>query len=159
MGVAAQLLSRPLPKLQTSVSVTYARAAFEGASGQYARGDLLPYVPQLVARADLAFTPTLGRVLERELRGHVGVALTGLGRRPLPYGELGHDALLADARVALRLGPLETSLDVTNLLDAEWYDGEFVYSSRFGDTASLVPVRHVTIGPPRTILWSLVFYV
>lgn len=159
MGAAAQLLSQPLSRLQVSVSLTYARAAFERSGGSYARGDLLPYVPQLVARADVGYTPVLGRVLERELRGHLGAALTGFGRRPLPYGELGHDALLADVRAALRLGPLETSLDVQNLLNAEWYDGEFVYSSRFGDAASLVPVRHVTVGPPRTFLWSLALYV
>jgi outer membrane receptor protein involved in Fe transport len=159
MGVAAQLLSQPLPRLQASVSLTYARAAFERSGGQYVRGDLLPYVPQLVGRADVGYTPALGRVLERELRGHVGAALTALGRRPLPYGELGHDALLADVRAALRVGPLEMSLDVQNLLNTEWYDGEFVYSSQFGDAASLLPVRHVTVGPPRTFLWSLSLYV
>ena len=98
-------------------------------------------------------------MLDRELRGHFGAALTGLGRRPLPYGELGHDTLLANARVAFRIGPLETSLDVQNLLGADWYDGEFVYSSSFGEAASLVPVRHVTVGPPRTFLWSFALHV
>ncbi len=155
MGVAGQLVSRPLPELLASASVTYARAALQRSGGPYTRGDLLPYVPQLVARLDLAYTPLLARFFERDLRGHFGAAVTGLGRRPLPYAELGHDALLADVRAALRFGPLETSLDVYNLLDTSWYDGEFVYSSRFGDAPSLVPVRHVTVGPPRTLLWSL----
>jgi outer membrane receptor protein involved in Fe transport len=159
LGVAAQVVSRPLPQLLASASVTYARAAFERSGGQYARGDLLPYVPQLVARLDVGFTPVLGRLLEQELRGHFGAAVTGLARRPLPYAEMGHDVFLADVRAAFQLGALETGLDVQNLFDADWYDGEFVYSSQFGDAASLVPVRHVTVGPPLTFLWSLTLHV
>ena len=45
---------------------------------------------------------------------------------------------------------------------AFWYDGEFVYASDFGEEsgqgASLVPLRHVTVGPPRTLLWSFAVY-
>ena len=66
---------------------------------------------------------------------------------------------LIDARAGLRLGPVETHLDLYNLFDADWYDGEFVYASQFGDAASLVPVRHVTVGPPFTLLWSLTLFV
>ena len=93
------------------------------------------------------------------LRAHIGAATTVIARRPLPYGELGHDALLFDARATLRLGPLETGIDVYNLLDARWYDGEFVYASAFGDAASLVPERHVTVGAPRSFLWTLTLFV
>jgi hypothetical protein len=67
--------------------------------------------------------------------------------------------LLVDARAALRWGPLETGIDLYNLLDADWYDGEFVYASQFGDAASLVPARHVTVGAPLSVLWSLTLFV
>jgi hypothetical protein len=127
---------------------------------------LLPYVPQLVARADAAFTPTFGDVPSLgglpslgALRAHFGVAGTYIARRPLPFGEFGHDALLFDARAALRLGPLETGVDVYNLFGADWYDGEFVYASAFGGAASLVPERHVTVGAPRSFMWTLTLFV
>lgn len=156
LGATLNVVLSASELLVASGSFTYSRASFDGDAGQYARGDLVPYVPQLVARADAAVTPILGRFKGGgALRSHVGMALTYLGRRPLPYAELAHDIFSIDARAALRLGPVETSLDVYNLLDAAWYDGEFVYASAFGGAASLVPERHVTVGSPRTFIWSL----
>jgi TonB family protein len=160
LGAAVSAVYEPSELLVASGSFTYTRATFAGDGGAYASGDLLPYVPQIVARADVAFTPVLGEVFDwGALRAHVGVAATYLGRRPLPYSELGHDVGLIDARAALRLGPFETSLDVFNVLDADWYDGEFVYASAFAGEPSLVPQRHVTVGPPRTFVWSLTLFV
>jgi iron complex outermembrane receptor protein len=172
VGGALNVSFEPLPTLVASGSVTYARASFEDDLGQYRQGDLLPYVPQLVARADAAFTPTFGDVLSLgalpplgalsslgALRSHFGLAATYIARRPLPYGEFGHDALLFDARAALRLGPLETGIDLYNLFDAGRYDGEFVYASAFGDAASLVPERHVTVGAPRSLVWTLTLFI
>jgi hypothetical protein len=160
LGAALNVLFEPTPQLLASGSFTYARASFEDDLGQYRQGDLLPYVPQLVARVDAAFTPTLGEVSSLgALRSHFGLASTYIARRPLPYGEFAHDALLFDARAALRLGPLETGIDVYNLFDANWYDGEFVYASAFGSAASLVPERHVTVGAPFSFVWSLTLFV
>jgi outer membrane receptor protein involved in Fe transport len=69
---------------------------------------------------------------------------------------MGRDVLLVGARAALRLREVELSLDVENLLDARWFDGEFVYASRFSSgAAELVPAPHVSVGPPRTLLLSL----
>jgi hypothetical protein len=157
-GIAANLIAEPSSWFVSSTSLTYARATFEESGGQYEAGELLPYVPQLVGRAELAFSPVLGAFGDRALRSHFGSGVTYFGRRPLPYGEFGHDALLLDASGQLRWGPYETRLEVYNLLDSDWYDGEFVYASDFGGNASLVPVRHVTVGPPRTLLWSLAIY-
>ena len=155
-GATLNVASEPLPDLLANASVTYARATFAGSSDRYAAGSLVPYAPQLTARADLAFTPLLGEVGRfGALHSHFGAGATYFGRRPLPYGETGHDALLIDARAALRLGPIEMGLDVYNLLGAAWYDGEFVYASSFGGAASLVPERHVSVGAPRSWLWSL----
>jgi iron complex outermembrane recepter protein len=156
LGAAINVALEPLPDLLANASFTYARATFDGDSGQYAKGDLLPYVPQVVARADAAFTPELEGVFAwGGLRGHLGIGATYLGRRPLPYAEFGRDTFLLDARAALRLGPVETALDVYNVLGADWYDGEFVYAAAFTGSASLVPERHVTVGAPRAFVWSL----
>ncbi len=49
---------------------------------------------------------------------------------------------------AARYKFVEVGLDVYNVLDAAWFDGEFVYASRFSQGAAedLIPVRHVTAG-------------
>ena len=156
-GVAAEMVARVAPWFTSSLSLTYTRATFREGDGTYDKGALLPYVPQLVGRADLAFEPRLGQLFGRTLAGQFGGGLTMFHDRPLPYGETGHDAFLIDLRAGLGWGPLRLTLDVTNVLDARWFDGEFVYASRFDQSraASLVPQRHVTVGPPRTGLLTL----
>jgi hypothetical protein len=154
-GVSVNLVSEPTTWFVSSTSLTYTRAAFTGSDARYSKGDLLPYVPQVVVRSELAFTPRLGRFWGYDVHGHVGGALTFLGRRPLPYAELGHDVFLADARASVRLGPVETGIELFNLFDANWYDGELVFASAFSGAAALVPTRHVTVGPPRALFWSL----
>ena len=158
-GVAANLGARPVPWLLSSTSFTYSVARFEADGNGYHTGDRVPYVPDLVVRSDLALTPELGTIVGRTLNSHFGTGLTYFGRRPLPYGQFGHDAFLIDASASLRLGPVETGIEIYNLLDAEWFDGEFVYASAFGGQESLVPERHVTVGPPRTFLWSLSLFI
>ena len=156
-GIAAEMTARANDLLLLSSSATYTHAAFTGASSQYGKGDLLPYVPQLVLRTDAALKQKLGRVLGRDLEGRVGAGLEGLVGRPLPFGELGRNVFLVDASAGLRLKEVELGVDVFNVLDASWYDGQFVYASNFSRAASpaRVPFRHVTVGPPRTIFFSL----
>ncbi|WP_438023155.1 TonB-dependent receptor [Sorangium sp. So ce233] len=156
-GVALDAVARPAPWLVSSVGLTYTRAAFTAAGGRYAAGDLLPFVPQVVARADLAVTPRLGALFGRRLEARAGAGVTLLHRRPLPFGEIGHDALLTDVTAHLRYHRVELGLDVYNLLDAAWFDGEFVYPSSFtrGAAPDLLPARHVTVGAPRSIFASL----
>jgi hypothetical protein len=158
-GVAANFVAEPVPWFVSSTSFTYVRAAFTRDGEAYRSGDLLPYVPQVVMRSDLAVSPTLGKAWGHELRSHFGAAWTYLARRPLPYAELGHDIFLVDLNASLRLGPVETGIEIFNLLDSDWYDGESVYASEFTNSASLVPVRHVSVGPPRALFWSLSLYV
>jgi TonB family protein len=159
-GVAVDLAVRPSRAFTLASSLTYARADFTASSKQYQAGDLVPYAPQLVGRTDVSFDPKLARLLGRDLFGHVGVGLTFLHRRPLPFGEIGRDIFLTDAGVGVRLGEVELDLDVYNLMDDRWFDGEFVYASSFtqGAAPSLVPQRHVTMGAPRTALFSLALH-
>jgi hypothetical protein len=145
-GVSAALQARPLPGLTAAVSATVAHAYVT------ATDTLLPYFAPLVARADVGWE----RPLEWSWLGagatfSVGTGLTLLGPRPLPFDERSRTVFLADAQVALRRGELGVRLEVKNLLDTRWRDGEFVYSSRFDpdSAASLVPARHFTAGPPR----------
>ncbi|PKN31392.1 MAG: hypothetical protein CVU63_24175 [Deltaproteobacteria bacterium HGW-Deltaproteobacteria-20] len=146
------LVACPSEWLFSMASLTVVRAVFRESEGIYEEGYLLPYAPQVVARSDTAFRPVLGTVAGAPVQGHLGLGLTLLGRRPLPYGQMGHDVVLADAAARARWRALEISLEVFNLMDTGWYDGEFVYASSEsrGAVASRVPQRHVTVGAPRT---------
>lgn len=156
-GASAELMALPTPWLASAVSATYTRAEFRESNSQYRAGDLLPYVPQWVVRTDLALQPTVARVFERDLVAKLGVGSTYLGRRPLPYAEMGHDLFIVDARAGLRLKEVELDIEALNALGAKYYDGEFVYASSFsqGTQPSLVPARHVTVGPPRIVFATL----
>lgn len=156
-GVTVEGTAKPERWLLTTMSLTYTKAQFAESQGIYEAGTLVPYVPQWIARSDLAVTPRLATVRGRALDGRLGSGLTFMHRRPLPYGEIGHDIFLIDATASLRWGPIEAGIDAFNLLDARWYDGEFVFASRFrrDQAASLLPQRHVTVGAPRTLLASV----
>jgi outer membrane receptor protein involved in Fe transport len=158
-GAAADVVVTPRPWLVGAVSATYAHAAFTAGDAQLGAraGDLVPYVPQWVFRADAAARPTLGTWRGIPIAGRLGAGASLMARRPLPYGEWGHDVFLIDTAAALRVGRVELTAEVFNVLDARWYDGEFVYASRWnrGQAASLVPQRHVTAGAPRTLFFSM----
>jgi hypothetical protein len=113
-----------------------------------------------IARADVAATPVLAVWRGHELRARAGAGASLLARRPLPYREMGHDIFLLDAVIGASLGAVEARVEAFNLLDASWFDGEFVYASRWDQSAapSLVPQRHVTVGAPRTVLFTLAVY-
>lgn len=159
-GVSAEMSAQPTPWFTAAASITYTRAEFTNTDGGYNAGDLLPYAPQLVIRTDVAFTPTLGRALNRPLTSHFGLGQTGIARRPLPYGEMGHDYTLLDANASLRLREVELGVSAFNLLNLNWYDGEYTFASNFerGASPSLVPQRHVTVGAPRTVLATLTLF-
>ena len=160
-GIAAELTARANDLLLLSSSATYTHASFTAGDDQYGQGDLLPYVPQLVLRTDATVKRKLTRVLERDLEGRIGTGLEGLIRRPLPFGDVGQNVFLIDASAALRLREIEIGVDVFNLLDTSWYDGQFVYGSNFSRAPNppRVPFRHVTVGPPRTLFFSLTLFV
>ncbi len=160
-GVAVELTTRANDWLTMSTSATYTRASFTGTNEKYKEGDLLPYVPQLVVRADVVAKYKLTRLWERDLEGRIGYGLESLVGRPLPYSEFGHNVFLVDVSAGLRLKEVELGLDAYNLLDAFWYDGEFVYASNFtrGSAPELVPLHHVTVGPPRSLFMSLTLHI
>lgn len=159
-GLALDFVAVPAPWLTSSVGVTYTRAVFTASDARFAEGDLLPYVPQLVARADLALTPRLATIRDHGLEGRLGLGATLLHSRPLPFGETGRDAMITDAGAALRYRFAEIGLEIQNLFDAGWFDGEFVYASSWdrGGAPALLPARHITAGAPRSFLVSFALF-
>ncbi len=159
-GVTGDVVATPLEWTTLDVNATYTRAEFAATARGHAAGDLVPYAPQLVVRSDLAATPQLGRFFDRAVDARLGTGISYLARRPLPYSELGHDIFLVDLTAAVRFGEGQIGLDVYNLLDAQWFDGEFLFASNWHPSqgASLVPLRHVTVGAPRTVMVSLALY-
>ncbi len=156
-GLTTEFLAEPAPWFMSSASITYTHAAFRVSEGDYVQNALVPYVPQITGRVDMAYTPKLARLLDRDLKARLGTGVTYFARRPLPYQELGHDAFLVDATASLRLQEVQLGVDVYNALNAKWFEGEYVYASSFapGAAPSLVPQRHVSVGPPASIMATL----
>ncbi|AGC49256.1 TonB-dependent receptor [Myxococcus stipitatus DSM 14675] len=152
-GLTASLQARPVPGLVAALSGTVAHAYVK------ATDTMLPYFAPFVGRAEVGWE----RPLEWSWLGgekttlSLGTGLTFIGPRPLPFDERSRTVFLTDVDVALRRGELGLRLEVMNLLDSRWRDGEFVYSSRFDPNApaSLVPARHFTAGSPRTASLTL----
>lgn len=161
IGVAGDFTARARPWFSSALGFTYTRATFSESGTRFEKGDTLPYVPVWVLRSDMRAEHELGKVGSRPLVGRVGAGTSYLYRRPIPFGEFGDDVFLVDARAAVRLREVELDLEVMNLFDATWWDGEFVYVSNFqqGGIGSRVPARHSTAGAPRTIMLSLALYV
>jgi iron complex outermembrane recepter protein len=156
-GATVDVTAHPRHDVLVSAHGTYTHAVFRRTSEDYHRGDLVPYAPQLVGRVDLAYRPALGEWKERDIGAQLGLGASGLAKRPLPYSLYGHDFVLVDAQAGLRWGEVSLMVSAFNLFDARWYDGEFLYASRWDRdaAASLVPIRHVTVGAPRTVLGTL----
>lgn len=157
VGGSLDLQQRLGELLVHAFGVSYTRASFRGSDARFAEGDLVPFVPQLILRSDLAVTPELTELWDRKLVAHLGAGVDYLFRRPLPFGEIGTDILLVDASAGLRLGEVELRVDALNLLDAAYNDAEFVYASSFGST-SLIPRRHASVGAPLTVMGTLGLY-
>jgi iron complex outermembrane recepter protein len=158
LGAAADLTARVDDWFASAVGASFTRATFRDSGPRFAEGDLVPFVPQLVLRSDTSLTPRLGRFVARDLVGRVGLGSSFLFHRPLPHGEIGSDVFVVDALAGLRWGEIELGLEVTNLLDAAFYDGQFVYASTFGAVPSAVPQRHVTAGAPRMFMGTVALH-
>lgn len=161
LGAVADLVAEPTAWFTSALGFTYTRATFTETGGRYVEGRLVPFVPQVITRADVAVELPVRRIGSRELVARAGAAATYLYRRPIPFGELGSDVMLVDLKLGATFGEIALDLDVTNVLDRSWYDGEFVSPSSFtpGQVASALPVRHVTAGAPRSLLLSLTLHI
>jgi TonB family protein len=119
---------------------------------------LVPYVPDLVVRGDVAFFRDLPwRVGHEAVRASVGYGVSYVGQRPLPYSELSDVIFVSDASVGLGWSAWNLRLEAQNLFDARYKLGEYNYASDFHSQPepTLAPERAFTAGAPRTILFSL----
>lgn len=164
-GLAAHVLARPWSWALASVSVTGVRATLDSppaASADnptpaYRAGEAVPYVPPLVVRADLAWTPELRRPDDDPVRLRIGTGFTHLGARPLPYSQSSAPVTLLDATASVTWRHIALGIDVWNLFDRRYAAQEYAFVSNWGrpDVPSLLPARHITAGPPRTALATL----
>ncbi|MEZ4467751.1 MAG: hypothetical protein R3F43_25735 [bacterium] len=103
----------------------------------------MPGVPTWIATARAAYAPARGP----------GASLTGLqiGERPLAHGARAGPATVLSGRLGYRWALCALDLEVENLLDARWREGEFDFASHWDPRAprSALPVIHVFPGPPR----------
>lgn len=146
------------PFYDLAANLTYVRATFD------ADNLLVPYVPDLVFRADSAIYGDLPWRWTR-WRGHplnasLALGVTYVGPRPLPYGTRSDTIFTLDANANLSWWLFEAGLSIGNLLDARYRLGEYNYASDFHSQPfpTLVPVRHFSAGTPRTILFSIAIH-
>ncbi|MGH7436787.1 MAG: hypothetical protein ACRENE_14025, partial [Polyangiaceae bacterium] len=115
---------------------------------------LVPYVPDLVVRGDLAlFRDLPWRIGHEPVRATVGYGVSYVGERPLPYSQLSDVIFVSDASVGVGWGPWNVRLAAQNLFDARYKLGEYNYASDFHSQgqATLVPERAFTAGAPRGV--------
>ncbi|HEY3494426.1 MAG TPA: TonB-dependent receptor [Polyangiaceae bacterium] len=138
--------------LDENANVTLVRSAFDD------DGLLVPYVPDIVVRSDTALGTDLPLVVAgRAPHGSLGLGVSYVGRRALPYGQRSDTIFTIDASAALALAGFEIGVEVLNLFDARYRVTEYDYVSDFspGGPATLVPAHHFAAGAPRSFFVSL----
>jgi iron complex outermembrane recepter protein len=164
-GMVGYVVARPWPWAFLSVSITYVHATLDAPppatadnpSPQFVAGQLLPYVPPIVLRADLGVNRDFVNIRGRPLSGRIGAGFTFLSPRPLPYGQQASPVALLDLSTALRWWFIELGVEVFNVIDSRFASVEYSFVSDWGtrDVPSMVPARHLSAGPPRTVMGTL----
>ena len=74
-------------------------------------------------------------------------------RASLPQGARASGYALLDLSAGYRVGRLQLDLQVDNVLNGRWKEGESNYASRFNrdDPRSAIPALHFAAGPPLTV--------
>jgi TonB family protein len=136
-----------------SGNLTWVRATFDDTH------ELIPYVPDLVARLDGAVFAELPwwKPGGHALKASASTGVTFVAPRPLPYGTRSDAIFTIDANVTLGWRFVELGLSAQNLLNTQYRLGEYNYASDFHSQAfpTLVPVRHFSAGAPRTLFLTL----
>lgn len=132
-----------------AASATFVRATFDDSHM------LIPYAPPVVVRSDAAF---FGR-LPWSLSGSIGLGVSYVGARPLPYGEESDTIFTVDTAANLRWRHIQLGITSTNLLNRRYRIAEYNYASDFHGRAypTLTPARHFAAGEPRAIYASLTY--
>ncbi|TAK23840.1 MAG: TonB-dependent receptor [Myxococcaceae bacterium] len=168
VGLVGHLIARPWPWALASLSVTWVYATLEAPppataanpSPPYTPGQLLPYVPPVVARADARVERDLVRIRGHALVGRAGAGFTFLSPRPLPFGQFADPVALLDVSASVRWRAVEAGVECFNLLDARYAATEYSFASDWQTRTvpSRVPARHLSAGPPLTALGTLTLH-
>jgi iron complex outermembrane recepter protein len=143
------------PFFDESANVTLVRSTFDDTHL------LVPYVPDAVLRSDSALFADLPWSYQgRAPRASLGLGVSYVGRRPLPYGERSETLFTLDANATLSWWHYELGLTATNLLDRKYRLGEYNFASTFDPNTApnLVPMRQFSAGAPRGIFGSFAIH-
>jgi iron complex outermembrane receptor protein len=166
LGAVAHAATRPWPWLIGAASLTYVDAELleppppsaEEPQPPFEPGQNLPFVPPLVARADLgARGVVMDDAAGRQLIARSGLGFSYLSPRPLPFGDSADPVALLDASAGLEWSAFDLTFEIFNLLDAEYAAVEYNFASSW-DPAGVrprTPARHVAAGAPLTWMLSL----
>jgi iron complex outermembrane recepter protein len=164
-GAVVHLESRPFEGVVGAFSVTYVDAQLleppppsaEDPEPAFRKGQNLPFVPPLVARADVSVERPIVAMASEQLLGRVGIGVSALGARPLPYGFFGQAFTLVDGAIGLSFNAVSLGVSVYNVLNLEYPAAEYSYVSQWtpDKPGSRLPARHIAAGAPRTVMASL----
>lgn len=119
---------------------------------------LVPYVPDLEIRSDTAVMDELPfRIQDSPVKGVLGLGVTYVGHRALPYGQRSDVIFTLDTSASLRWSGVDVGIAATNLLNRQYRLTEFNYASDFHTQPepTLSPVRHFSAGAPRAVFATL----
>ena len=137
-----------------SANITFVKSVFDDTHL------LVPYVPDVVIRSDTAlFHAVPFKIAGSAPRAALGVGVTYIGRRALPYGQRSDTILTIDSNATIAWRDYELGLAMTNLLGTQYRLAEYNFVSDFKSTLdpdpTLVAARHFAAGAPRSVLVSL----
>jgi TonB family protein len=172
MGAAAQVRFEPWRFLTTALSATYVRATLdappvptlEQPTSAYVAGQLLPYVAPFVLRADVGAHEDLFEIDGHPVNARLGVGLSVLSSRPLPYGDYANPIGLLDAAVSASYRGITLGIEAFNLTNSQYAAAEYSYASDWQDerfqnqpngVPSRLPTRHFSAGAPLTLMVQL----
>ena len=128
-----------------AASVTFVRSTYDDTHL------LVAYVPDVVVRSDTAVFGDLPiKIAGTKLKGSLGLGVTYVGPRALPFGQRSDDIFTLDATASLAWRNLELGVTGTNITNNQYRLGEYNFASDFHSQAqpTLVPERMFTAGPP-----------
>jgi TonB family protein len=134
-----------------SGSLTWVRSQFDDTKL------LVPYVPDFVGRLDAALFHVVPWIhpLSSDIQARVGLGLTYVGRRAIPYGQRSSELFIADLAADFSWKWLMCGVALTNLFDTRAPLGEYNFASNFKSSQeppTLVPARHFSASAPRAVL-------
>jgi hypothetical protein len=131
-----------------SANLTLVRATYDDTNL------LVAYIPGSVLRSDTAVFHDLPvQLLGKPIAATLGVGITYVGPRPLPYGQDSGEIFTLDAQATLSWTHYQVGIICTNLFDSQYRLGEYNFASDFHSQPqpTLVPERMFTAGAPRGI--------